>query len=42
VAILSTTSWDHSAFIGGYTDYFTRLSKGMQDEVIRRTEYAGV
>lgn len=26
--------------IGGYTDYFTRLSPGMQDEVLRRTEYA--
>lgn len=26
--------------IGGYTDYFTRLSSEMQDEVIRRTEYA--
>ncbi len=26
--------------IGGYTDYFTRLSPEMQDEVVRRTEYA--
>ena len=26
--------------IGGYTDYFTRLSPEMQDEVIRRTEYS--
>ncbi|MBN2449966.1 MAG: hypothetical protein JXR77_06235 [Lentisphaeria bacterium] len=25
--------------IGGYTDYFVRLSAGMQDEVIRRTEF---
>ena len=25
--------------IGGYTDYFTRLSPDMQDEVILRTEY---
>jgi trans-4-hydroxy-L-proline dehydratase len=25
--------------IGGYTDYFTRLSPGMQDEVILRTRY---
>ena len=25
--------------IGGYTDYFTRLSPQMQDEVILRTEY---
>jgi formate C-acetyltransferase len=28
--------------IGGYTDYFVRLSPGMQDEVIRRTQYASV
>lgn len=27
--------------IGGYTDYFTRLSPGMQEEVLMRTEYAG-
>jgi pyruvate-formate lyase len=26
--------------IGGYTDYFTRLSKEMQDEVMLRTEYS--
>ena len=26
--------------IGGYTDYFTRLSPEMQDEIIMRTEYA--
>ncbi|NIA15690.1 MAG: formate C-acetyltransferase/glycerol dehydratase family glycyl radical enzyme, partial [Nitrospiraceae bacterium] len=26
--------------IGGYTDYFTRLSPEMQDEVILRTEFA--
>lgn len=26
--------------IGGYTDYFTRLSPEMQEEVIRRTEFA--
>ncbi len=26
--------------IGGYTDYFARLSEGMQDEIIRRTEHA--
>jgi pyruvate-formate lyase len=25
--------------IGGYTDYFTKLSPGMQDEVLMRTEY---
>ncbi|MFW5858182.1 MAG: glycine radical domain-containing protein, partial [Planctomycetota bacterium] len=25
--------------IGGYTDYFVRLSPEMQDEVIRRTTY---
>jgi len=25
--------------IGGYTDYFTRLSPGMQDELLLRTEY---
>ncbi len=25
--------------IGGYTDYFTRLSTAMQDEVMRRTEF---
>ena len=28
--------------IGGYTDYFTRLSPEMQDEVMRRTEYGHV
>jgi formate C-acetyltransferase len=28
--------------IGGYTDYFVRLSPGMQDEVIRRTQFATV
>jgi formate C-acetyltransferase len=28
--------------IGGYTDYFTSLSEGMQDELIARTEYASV
>ena len=28
--------------IGGYTDYFARLSPAMQDEVIRRTEYQHV
>lgn len=27
--------------IGGYTDYFTRLSPGMQAEVIARSEHAG-
>lgn len=27
--------------IGGYTDYFTRLSAGMQAEVIARSEHAG-
>ena len=26
--------------IGGYTDYFTRLSSEMQDEVMMRTEFA--
>jgi formate C-acetyltransferase len=26
--------------IGGYSDYFTRLSPEMQDELIQRTEYA--
>jgi pyruvate-formate lyase len=26
--------------IGGYTDYFVRLSPEMQDEVIMRTEFA--
>ena len=25
--------------IGGYTDYFVRLSPEMQDEVIRRTQF---
>ena len=25
--------------IGGYTDYFTRLSPEMQDEVMMRTEF---
>jgi pyruvate-formate lyase len=25
--------------IGGYTDYFTRLSLEMQDELIQRTEF---
>jgi formate C-acetyltransferase len=25
--------------VGGYSDYFTRLSKGLQDEIITRTEY---
>jgi formate C-acetyltransferase len=28
--------------IGGYTDYFTALSEGMQEELIARTEYAAV
>ncbi len=28
--------------IGGYTDYFTRLSPQMQDELLLRTEYAQV
>ncbi len=28
--------------IGGYTDYFTRLSRDMQDEVMLRTEYQHV
>ena len=28
--------------IGGYCDYFTRLSPGMQDEIIRRTEFTSV
>ena len=28
--------------IGGYTDYFVRLAPGMQDEVIRRTQYEEV
>ena len=28
--------------IGGYADYFTRLSPEMQDEIIMRTEFAGV
>ncbi len=28
--------------IGGYTDYFTRLSPAMQDEVMRRTEFDAV
>jgi len=27
--------------IGGYTDYFTRLSLEMQDELILRTEFGG-
>ena len=27
--------------IGGYTDYFTRLSPQMQDEVMLRTEFGG-
>ena len=27
--------------IGGYTDYFTRLSPQMQAEVMQRTEFAG-
>ena len=28
--------------VGGYTDYFTRLSPEMQDEIMLRTEYAEV
>ena len=28
--------------IGGYTDYFVRLSPGMRQEVMRRTEYEAV
>ncbi len=28
--------------IGGYTDYFTRLSPGMQQEVLQRTEYGAL
>jgi formate C-acetyltransferase len=28
--------------IGGYADYFTRLSPEMQDEIIHRTEFASV
>lgn len=28
--------------IGGYTDYFVNLSRGMQDEVMQRTEFAGL
>ncbi len=28
--------------IGGYTDYFTRLSPAMQDEVMMRTEFAAL
>jgi formate C-acetyltransferase len=28
--------------IGGYADYFTRLSPQMQDEIIMRTEYSDV
>ena len=28
--------------IGGYADYFTRLSAGMQEEIIMRTEFASV
>jgi formate C-acetyltransferase len=28
--------------IGGYTDYFTRLTPEMQAEVIMRTEYEGI
>ena len=28
--------------IGGYTDYFTRLSLEMQDELIQRTEFSTV
>jgi pyruvate-formate lyase len=28
--------------IGGYTDYFTRLSPQMQDEIILRTEFSHV
>ena len=28
--------------IGGYSDYFTRLSPEMQEEIIMRTEFAGI
>lgn len=28
--------------IGGYTDYFTRISPEMQDEIMLRTEYANI
>ena len=28
--------------IGGYTDYFTRLSPGMQEEIMMRTEFAAM
>ena len=28
--------------IGGYTDYFTRLSTGMQKEVMLRTEFGEI
>jgi pyruvate-formate lyase len=28
--------------IGGYTDYFTRLSPHMQEEVMMRTDYGGI
>jgi trans-4-hydroxy-L-proline dehydratase len=28
--------------IGGYTDYFARLSREMQDEIVLRTEYGSV
>ncbi|MFA6292679.1 MAG: pyruvate formate lyase family protein, partial [Victivallales bacterium] len=38
-SILTATSWDHSFLIGGYTDYFTRLSPEMREEVMLRTEY---
>jgi len=27
--------------IGGYSDYFAKLSKTMQEEVLARTEYQG-
>lgn len=45
-AILANAKRDPDSYrdlvvrIGGYTDYFTRLSPGMQDEIILRTEYA--
>jgi len=28
--------------VAGYSDYFTNLTAGLQDEVIRRTEFAGI
>lgn len=38
-SILSSTKWNHSKLIGGYSDYFIRLSDEMQEEVIMRSAH---